>query len=277
MKFNRLAFTLSLLLSFGVAGCDIKPRTVSSNSGNQSGELIELLFHIEGDMNVAAKTMKERLKKTNTASYQVETLENENIKVSFVGNENERKLVSKYLLYDGTVSLSNSKGTYVKASEFLNKSKEAYYEITNDGFASVIIPINFDSELFKAVYLEAKEMSENNTGEVEIEVEDDSGEENEHEHIHKAFLYLWYNYIEDYYSYDKINQNNPESYDPKIASEVLMVFDAEDPFLDENHDALKAYFASASFDLESTKSIANYYTNIINAEPLDYAVSLIEN
>lgn len=277
MKFNRLAFTLYLFLSFGVAGCDIKPRTVSNNSGNQSGELIELLFHIEGDMNVAAKTMKERLKKTNTASYQVETLENENIKVSFVGNDNEKKLVSKYLLYDGTVSLSNSKGTYVKASEFLNKSKEAYYEIANDGFASIIIPINFDSELFKAVYLEAKDMSENNTGEVEIEVEDDSGEENEHEHIHKAFLYLWYNYIEDYYSYDKINQNNPESYDPKIASEVLMAFDAADPFLDDKHDALKAYFVSADFDLESTKSIANYYTNIINAEPLDYEVSLIEN
>ena len=56
-----------------------------------------------------------------------------------------------------------------------------------------------------------------------------------------------------------------------------MVFDVEDPFLDENHDALKAYFVSADFDLESTKSIANYCTNIINAEPLDYEVSLIEN
>ena len=47
-------------------------------------------------------------------------------------------------------------------------------------------------------------------------------EDGEHQHIHKAYLYLWYNYVEDYYSYDKINQNSTDTYDPNIANKVLI-------------------------------------------------------
>ena len=291
MKYNRLTFSLSLLLAIGLSSCAVAPKTNNSSNTNASsdvissqpedssvflGDRIDLFFHVEqrDDIQRVVRIMSERLGKAKTTNYQVEAIDDNTIQVSFNGNQTECDLVTKYLLYDGTASLSNSKGTYSRMSEFLSSDREAYYEVGDD-YVNVVIPIDKTNDLFQAVYLEAKEMSDNNTGEVEVEHEDSEGEE-EHEHVHKAFLYLWYNFIEDVYTYDKIDQNSPDTYDPMIADDVLMVFDAADPFLDDNNDALRTYIGGDGADLNYAIMLANYFTNIINAGPLGYNVSLLE-
>ena len=181
-----------------------------------------------------AKIMESRLETSNITRYKVETQGNDTLKVSFVQDtERQYEIIKSFLTFDATLALSNSKETVAYADEFLNTDKKAYLETTN-GYPTVVIPINPDNDSFKAVYEQAKEMSDNNEGEVEEQHDESEAEEGEeHEHERHAYLYLWYNYVKDYYSYSKIDQNNAEEYDENIASKVLMTFDAADPFYDE--------------------------------------------
>ena len=233
-------------------------------------------------VNEIAGIMEERLKTADVSRYKVETQGYDTIKVSFVEeSDSQYEIIKNYLSFNASLAISNSKGTYALATEFLNSKKDAYME-TTDGYPAIIIPIDKDNELFQAVYTEAKEMSDN--GEGEVEVENDSGEdEEEHEHQHKAYLYLWYNYVEDYYSYDKIDQNNSDTYDPTIANKVLMTFDAANPFLDDDQDELRAYVNPSSGDssevtadaLKTAYENARYYVNLLNAGEMNYHVSFL--
>ena len=228
-----------------------------------------------------AEIMEDRLQTADISRYQVETQGNDTIKVSFVQEtDTQYEIIKNYLSFNATLAISNSKGTYALATEFLNSKKKAYME-TTDGYPAIIIPIDKENELFQAVYTEAKEMSDNNEGEVEVE-DNDEEEGEEHEHQHKAYLYLWYNYVEDYYSYDKINQNNTDTYDPTIANKVLMTFDASNPFLDDDQDALRAYVnPSTSGETVTADSLktayenARYYVNLLNAGEMKYHVSFL--
>ena len=232
-------------------------------------------------VNEIADIMEERMKNANISRYKVETQGYDTIKVSFVQDTDQQyEIIKNYLSFNASLAISNSKGTYALATEFLNSKKEAYMETTN-GYPAIIIPIDKDNELFQAVYTEAKEMSDNNEGEVVEEHEHEEGEE-EHEDTRKAYLYLWYNYVEDYYSYDKINQNDSDNYDPTIANKVLMTFDAANPFLDEDQDELRAYVNPSSGDEEVTADAlktayenARYYVNLLNAGEMNYHVSFL--
>ena len=232
-------------------------------------------------VNEIADIMEERMKNANISRYKVETQGYDTIKVSFVQDTDQQyEIIKNYLSFNASLAISNSKGTYALATEFLNNKKEAYMETTN-GYPAIIIPIDKDNELFQAVYTEAKEMSDNNEGEVVEEHEHEEGEE-EHEDTRKAYLYLWYNYVEDYYSYDKINQNDSDNYDPTIANKVLMTFDAANPFLDEDQDELRAYVNPSSGDEEVTADAlktayenARYYVNLLNAGEMNYHVSFL--
>ena len=232
-------------------------------------------------VNEIAGIMEERLKTADVSRYKVETQGYDTIKVNFVEeSDSQYEIIKNYLSFNASLAISNSKGTYALATEFLNSKKDAYME-TTDGYPAIIIPIDKDNEMFQAVYTEAKEMSDN--GEGEVEVEDDSGEdEEEHEHQHKAYLYLWYNYVEDYYSYDKIDQNNSDTYDPTIANKVLMTFDAANPFLDDDQDELRAYVNPSNGESEVTADAlktayenARYYVNLLNAGEMNYHVSFL--
>lgn len=230
-----------------------------------------------------AEMMETRLKAAEISRYQVETQGEDTIKVSFVQEtEQQYEIIKNYLSFNATLALSNSKGTYATSEEFLNASKKAYLETTN-GYPAIVIPINKEDNKFQAVVTEAKEMNEN--GEGEVEEEDPNAEETEdgeHQHIHKAYLYLWYNYVEDYYSYDKINQNSTDTYDPNIANKVLMTFDSSNPYLDEDEDALRAFVNPSSDGEEVTPEAlktayenARYYVNLLNAGKMDYHVSFL--
>ena len=229
-----------------------------------------------------AKIMEKRLATANISRYKVETAGYDTIKVSFVQDtDQDYEIIQNYLSFNATLAISNSKETYALATEFLDANKKAYW--TDDkGYPTIIIPIKSDNELFQAVYTEAKEMSDNNTGEVEEQHEHEEGEEEEEAKRH-AYLYLWYDYIEDYYSYDKINQNSADTYDSAIASKVLMTFDAADPFLDEDQTALRAYVQPEVNDnnvitpdaLAKAFKNARYYVNLLNAGQMEYHVDFM--
>ena len=232
-------------------------------------------------VNETAKIMEKRLANANVSRYQVETQGYDTIKVSFVQDTDQQyEIIQNYLSFNATLAISNSKDTLALSNEFLDPKKDAYME-TSEGYPAIIIPINKDNELFQAVYTEAKEMSDNNTGEVKEEKEAAEGEEPET--INHAYLYLWYDYIQDYYSYSKIDQNSPDTYDATIASKVLMTFDAANPFSDEDQTALRAYVNPTNSDgeevtaenLRKAYENARYYVNLLNAGKMDYHVEFL--
>ena len=231
-------------------------------------------------VNQIAGIMEERMKTAEISRYKVETQGYDTIKVSFVQDtDSQYEIIKNYLSFNASLAISNSKGTYALATEFLNSKKKAYMESEN-GYPAIVIPIDSKNELFQAVYTEAKEMSDNNEGEVVEEHEHEEGEE-EHEETRKAYLYLWYNYVEDYYSYDKIDQK-ADTYDPTIANKVLMTFDAANPFLDDDQDELRAYVNpnndGGEVTAEALKAAyenARYYVNLLNAGEMNYHVSFL--
>ena len=248
------------------------------NDGNPDKEYT---FDNDEAVKDTAKIMEKRLASANISRYKVETQNNDTIKVTFVQDTDQQyEIIQNYLSFNATLAISNSKETYALATEFLNTNKKAYME-TTDGYPAIIIPIKKDNELFQAVYTEAKEMSDNNEGEVEEEHEHEEGEEEEEPTRH-AYLYLWYDYIEDYYSYDKTKRDG-ETYDETIASKVLMTFDAANPFLDDDQDALRAYVHPTNSDSEevTAESLAKayenarYYVNLLNAGEMEYHVDFM--
>ena len=239
------------------------------------------------DVQQIAETMEERLKTANVSRYEIVVQGYDTIKVSLVqDSDSQYEIIKNYLPFNASLAISNSKGTYALASEFLKEGEKAYLEASDNTYPQVIIPIDKDSDKFQAVYTEAKEMNDNGTGEVEVEDEDED-ESEEHEHQHKAYLYLWYNYVEDYYSYDKINQNSPDTYDPTVATKVLMTFDSANPFYlnedGEEQDALRAYITPNSSEgqevtpeaLKTSYENARYFVNLLNAGEINdnYTVS----
>ena len=243
-------------------------------------------------VNEIAGIMEDRLKTANVSRYEIVVQGYDTIKVSLVqDSDSQYEIIKNYLPFNGSLAISNSKGTYALADEFLKEGEKAYLQANDNAYPQVIIPIDKMGDKFQAVYTEAKEMNDNGTGEVEVEDEEHEEGDEEHEHQHKAYLYLWYDYVEDYYSYDKINTNKPETYDPIVATKVLMTFDSANPFYinedEEEQDALRAYITPnkentdeiTAEDLKSSYENARYFVNLINAGKIDaddkYTVSYL--
>ena len=262
------------------SGRELVFRVVQKDADGNPDESFE--FEDDSAVKEIASIMEDRLQTADISRYQVEVQGYDTVKVSFVQDTDQQyEIIKNYLSFNATLAISNSKGTYALATEFLNAKKKAYME-TTDGYPAIIIPIDKENEMFQAVYTEAKEMSDNGEGEVEIEHEEEETETGEHEHEHKAYLYLWYDYVEDYYSYDKINQDNTDTYDPTIANKVLMTFDSTNPFLDDDQDALRAYVNPSSSgeqitgeSLRTAYENARYYVNLLNAGEMKYHVSFL--
>lgn len=242
-------------------------------------------------VNKIADVMEERLKTANVSRYEIVVQGYDTIKVSLVQeSDSQYDIIKNYLPFNGSLAISNSKGTYALADEFLKEGEKAYLKADDNAYPQVIIPIDKMGDKFQAVYTEAKEMNDDGTGEVEVESEE-TNEDGEHSHEHKAYLYLWYNYVEDYYSYDKIDQNSTDTYDPTIATKVLMTFDTANPFYvdddGEEQDALRAYITPNTESgtevtpeqLKSSYENARYFVNLLNAGKIDssdeYTVSYL--
>ena len=258
-----------------------------SGDGNPTDDLLDKTAL--NDVRDIANIMEKRLKTANVSRYEIVVQGYDTIKVSLVqDSESQYEIIKNYLPFNGSLAISNSKGTYATADEFLKVGEEAYLKAEDNAYPQVIIPIQKDGSKFQAVYTEAKEMSDNNTGEVEVTEEEHEHEEGE-EHEHKAYLYLWYDFVQDYYSYDKINQNSTDTYDPIIATKVLMTFDAASPFYvnedGEEQDALRAYITPNNAnseevtpeDLAKSYENARYFVNLLNAGEINdkYSVNFV--
>ena len=242
------------------------------------------------DVKDIASIMEERLKTANVSRYEIVVQGNDTIKVSLVqDSESQYEIIKNYLPFNASLAISNSKGTYALSHEFLKEGEKAYLKAEDNAYPQVIIPINKESSKFQAVYTEAKEMSDNNQGEYVEQHDHEEGEDSEEETT-KAFLYLWYDFVEDYYSYDKIDQNKTDTYDPIIATKVLMTFDAANPFYvdedGEEQDALRAYITPnnassgeevTAEDLKKSYENARYFVNLLNAGEINdkYSVNFI--
>ena len=248
-------------------------------NGKDDDKNIDYNFEFSDDkaVNEIAGIMESRLQKSDITRYKIETQGFDTIKVTFVGDsERDYEIIQNYLTFDATLALSNSKDTVAYAEEFLDPNKKAYLEITS-GYPQIIIPINSESESFKTVYEEAKKMAEDGEGEV-TEEHDEEEEGEEHDHATHAYLYLWYNYVKEYYSYSKLNE------DQNMKSKILMTFDSANPFADEDQTALRAVVAPSDANENSTVTPetlklayqnARYYVNLLNAESLDNYVTYL--
>ena len=290
---SHIVLAATSLLMVGGTFASVVTKTKSNIEFSTLGGK-ELVFRINGkddDKNIdynytfsdrtavteIAEIMESRLQTANVTRYKVETQGYDTIKVTFVGDsDREYEIIQNYLTFDATLALSNSKDNVAYADEFLTTGKKAYLEITN-GYPQIIIPIDSENERFKAVYEEAKKMAEDGEGEVKEEHDEDEEEGEEHEHQTHAYLYLWYNYVKEYYTYSKMQE------DENIKNKVLMTFDSADPFLDDDHTALRAVVAPSdasegSITPESLKLAyqnARYYVNLLNAESLNYYVTFL--
>ena len=292
---SHIILAATSLLMVGGTFASLVTRTESNIEFNSLGGK-ELVFRINGkddDKNIDYKytfdnrdavteiagIMESRLQTANITRYKVETQGFDTIKVTFSGeSEREYNIIQNYLTFDATLALSNSKDTVAYAEEFLTTGKKAYLEVT-EGYPQIIIPIDAENEGFKAVYEEAKKMAEDGEGEIVEEHDEEEEAEEEHEHHTHAYLYLWYNYVKEYYSYSKYKEENST-----IADKVLMTFDSENPFSDEDHTALRAVVAPSDASEDGNVSAetlklayqnARYYVNLLNAESLNYYVSFL--
>ena len=290
---SHIVLAATSLLMVGGTFASVVTKTKSNIEFSTLGGK-ELVFRINGkddDKNIdynytfsdreavteIAEIMESRLQTANVTRYKVETQGYDTIKVTFVGEtEREYEIIQNYLTFDATLALSNSKDNVAYADEFLTTGKKAYLEITS-GYPQIIIPIDSESERFKAVYEEAKKMAEDGEGEV-TEEHDEEEEGEDHDHKTHAYLYLWYNYVKEYYTYSKMQE------DESIKNKVLMTFDSADPFSDEDHTALRAVIAPTNANDGSTITPENlrlayqsarYYVNLLNAESLNYYVTFL--
>ena len=244
----------------------------------------EYVFNNDEAVKEIASEMEKRLQTANVTRYQIETQGFDTLKVTFFrDSEQEYRYLENYLTFDATLALSNSKDTVAYAEEFLTTGKKAYLE-TSKGYPTVVVPIDAENEAFKAVYEEAVKMADDGEGEVVEEHEDDETETGEHSHETHALLYLWYNYVKDYYSYEKIDSNKKgtDEYDEDMASKILMTFDSKTAY-DKNISALRAYIQpnDSSDGVVNADSLrkayqdARYYVNLLNAGELKYYVTYL--
>ena len=225
-----------------------------------------------------AGIMEDRLQTADITRYKIETQGLDTLKVTFQTEEEQYELIKSYLTFDATLALSNSEDTVAYAEEFLNPNKKAYLERTN-GYPAIVIPIDSENEKFKAVYEGAQQLVKDGKGEVVPEHDHEEGEEHdEEEEGTKAYLYLWYNYVPEYYSYDEYKKDNST-----IKDKVLMTFDSDECFADKDHTALRAFVNPTNSDGETVTAdglrkayrSAEYFVNLLNAGELSYYVTYL--
>ena len=264
---TNMEFTSGRELVFRINGKNTEDKSIDK----------DYVFTDDNAVNQIAKVMESRLQTSDVTRYKVETQGYDTVKVTFNRDtDSEYKMIQDYLTFDATLALSNSKDTVAYAEEFLTTGEKAYLEINNNSYPAIVIPVDGENEAFKAVYEEAKKMAEDGEGEVKEEHNEEEEEEGEHEHATHAYLYLWYNYVKEYYSYSKLEE------DEEIKDKLLMTFDSQTSY-DADKKVLRAYVSASQGDeasvtadaLKEAYQRARYYVNLLNAGELDYYVTYL--
>ena len=228
-----------------------------------------------------ASVMEERLALQGISRYSVATEGIDTVKVTFSANNNDEYEKVKLLLsFNGSLALTTSNDDVALGSEFLT-DKKAYLDDVN-GYPTVVIPVDTDNAQFQTVVEAVKKQQEDFDSNATTNEDGTTSSET-------AYLYLWCDYVEDYDSFIKTQQNledgstNPE-YDENVAKKIVMTFSANDLYYPDDEENKLA--AGINLDADGNGSLtvtevtkgynnARYYVNLINASELDYHVEFM--
>ncbi len=288
-----IAFTA--LFMMGASFSAIFTQVSSNNEYHQGREIIfkltdkedEELPVKEGASKEIANTMASRLDTAGVTAYQIAVSGDDMIKVEFSeSNETQMNNIVNYLSFNGIFGLSNKDDNdnyyHITEDEFLKEGSQAYLDSVNS-YPTVVIPVNTESSEFKLLLENTKTQKENGIGETRETGETDADGNPVTETI--TYLYLWYDFNEET---DRFSRTQPDSedYDEKIANKIIMTFNIEDPYYPDNHEDKLSATINIDTNGDQTASVtevrdaydkARYYVNLLNASPLDYDVTYVND
>ena len=218
-----------------------------------------------------AKEMESRLITAKVTRYKIAVVGDDTIKVTFAQETSEQyEQIKQYMTFNGVFAISDSGDNFAIDDEFLTDDKASL--VTYNGYPTIVIPVNTESEKYKAVIEGAK----NSDGETST---DSDGNETT-----TKYVYLWYDYLEG----DNVSKTKEDSddYDENVAKKILMRFDTENLFYPDDKENKLSAAINVDTDSDGTASQkeiktayqkSSFYVNLLNASKLDYKVSAIRD
>lgn len=227
-----------------------------------------------------AAVMEERLKTAQVSNYDITTIGNDTIKVVLSEQTEENYFqIKTFLSFNGVFALGTETNTYATGDEFLT-SEKIYIDFIRD-YPTVVIPVDYENENFKAVIEEAKRI--NDTGDDgPISGRKDARPANDDEEEGKTYVYLAYNFVEGEDRFSEMISGN-EDYNAKKAEKLLIKFDIGQIWFDDTEKSIASAIdvdpdgdGNTSYtDIKNATNKARFYTNLLNSEKLDYNVTFI--
>ncbi len=220
-----------------------------------------------------AKIMESRLLKYNVSSYDISTEGQDIVTVSFAAeSETKYQQIITYLSFSGSFALVNKNDDIVSGETFL-RGKAYTKEYAVNEYPTVIIPVNTESEDYKAVIQGAKDNPESET----------SGEGENASTTETARIYLLYNWQKGETYQSLSNANLLES---KTLLTIDFTPDEEETglYYDSNKNSFyrECGFQDANGngvadpqEVRDAYSQADYLVNLFSASELDYEVECI--
>lgn len=216
-----------------------------------------------------SEEIEERLNIAKVTKYEISIIGDDTLKVKLAQETSEEYLqIAQFLTFNGVFALSDSGDNFAVDTEFLTTEKVRLE--TYNGFPTIVIPVNTETEQYKAV-IEGAKASE---GESSTDADGNSKT--------TKFVYLWYDYVEGDTVSKTIEGN--DDYDKKVAAKILMKFDTENLYYPDKKDNKLSANINVDTDGDnkiSTAEIRNaynksrFYVNLLNASKLDYDISFI--
>lgn len=253
---TRREFTFQLVKREQSEDDDFIPKDLTENSARE-----------------VAEVMESRFVKSKITSYDISTSGNDIITVSFsADNDTDYSQIVTYLSFSGSFALVNQNNDLVVGKDFLRgKAYTKEYEVNE--YPTVIIPVNTDSEEYKALIKEAKEKP----------ITPDSSSESEEEAEQVARIYLLYNYVD---GDDYQNLSEAQKLDSKTLFTIDFTPDDEETglYYDSNKNS---FYRTCGFqdtngngmadpsEVSAAYKQADYLVNLFSASAYDYEVKCI--
>jgi preprotein translocase subunit SecD len=225
-----------------------------------------------------ASTMENRLKTAEVSEYGIETIGNDTIKVTLSQpTEENYTQIKTYLSFNGAFALGTSTNVVAVGDAFMAQGT-SYVSFIND-YPTVVIPVNYENEEFKAVIAEAKKL--NDGGETEVANAHRNVLNADEEEAPKTYVYLAYNWVEG----DQFSQmiEGSEDYEAKKAEKLLIKFDISQIWFDDTETSIATAVeidpdgdgAYSYTDIKNATQKAHFYCNLLNTEKLNYKVTFM--
>lgn len=222
-----------------------------------------------------ADIMKTRLEKYNVSSYDVKTVGNDIITVSFAAENDEMySNIVTYLSFSGSFAIANNYSNFViEGKDFLNGPVYTNSYSLNE-YPTIIIPVKTESEDYKTLIQESVDHPE----------QESEGEGEEATTKNVARLYFLYNWQKGE-TYQILEENN------KLSEKVLFTIDFEPDeertklYYDSNKNS---FYRTCGFvdsngngyadpnEVKAAYAQADYFLNLFSASAFEYDVKCIK-